>query len=346
LILKRTLGELAEFVGGRVVGDTSTEIVGCAPFEMAREGDITFVRVERYLARLDETRASAVITPPETTSAGKSVLWVKNPQLAFAKLLTLYCQKPYEPTGIHKSASISATARLGLDVSVGPCAVIGDHVVIGDRVDVRSGVHIGDDSSVGNDSVIHPNVSIYRGTTIGRRVILHSGVVVGSDGFGYVRDKDTHVKIPQTGGVTIEDDVEIGANSTIDRATMGQTIIKQGVKIDNLVQVAHNVVIGENTIVVAQVGIAGSTKVGRDVILAGQVGVADHIDIGDNVIVGAQAGVAKNISPHQVVQGSPSMPHRDFLRSSVLIPRLPQMKRIVDDLVRRIKALEERVGKK
>lgn len=343
--MKKTLGELAELVGGRIKGDASIEITGCAPFEMAQEGDITFVRGDKYVARLDETSASVVITPPEVVSSERSLLWAENPQLAFAKILTLYHRKPCQAKGVHGTASISPTARLGKDVSVGPFVVIGDHVVIGDRVVIQSGVHIGDGSSIGSDSVIYPNVSIYRETTIGERVILHSGVVVGSDGFGYVRDEKAHVKIPQVGGVTIEDDVEIGANSTIDRATMGQTVIKRGVKIDNLVQVGHNVVIGENTIVVAQVGLAGSTKIGRDVILAGQVGIADHIEIGDHVIVGAQAGVAKSIPSHQVVQGSPSMPQKDFLRSAILIPRLPQIKRIVDELVRRIKALEDHVGK-
>jgi UDP-3-O-[3-hydroxymyristoyl] glucosamine N-acyltransferase len=343
--LEKTLRELAELVGARIKGDASMAITGCAPFEMAQKGDITFVRGDKYVARLDETGASAVITPPDVVSPRKSLLWAENPQLAFAKILALYHRKPYQAEGVHGSASISPTARLGQDVSVGPFVVIGNHAVIGDRVVIQSGVHIGDGSSIGRESVIFPNVSIYRETTIGERVILHSGVVVGSDGFGYVRDKEAHVKIPQVGRVIIEDDVEIGANSTIDRATMGQTVIKRGVKIDNLVQVGHNVVIGENTIVVAQVGIAGSTKIGHDVILAGQVGVTDHIEIGDHVIVGAQAGVARSIPSHQIVQGSPSMPQKDFLRSAILIPRLPQIRRIVNELVRRIKALEERVGK-
>jgi UDP-3-O-[3-hydroxymyristoyl] glucosamine N-acyltransferase len=234
---------------------------------------------------------------------------------------------------------------MGKEVSIGPFSVVGDNVTIGDRVVIHSGVFVGDNSTIGDGSVIHSNVSIYENATIGKRVILHSGVVVGSDGFGYVRDGDTHVKIPQVGGVTIEDEVEIGANSTIDRATMGQTVIKRGVKIDNLVQVAHNVVIGENSVIVAQVGIAGSTRVGRNVILAGQAGVADHIEIGDNAIVGAQAGVGKNIAPNQIVQGSPSMPQREFLRSSLLISRLPQFKRTLEELLRRLRDLEDRIGK-
>jgi len=343
--LKKTLRELAELVDGRVEGDPSTEITGVAPLEVAQQGDITYIKSVKYRPLLETTRASAVITPPHVISDKKSLVWAENPQLAFARTLALYHHKPYQATGIHGTACISHTAGMGDDVSIGPFVVIGENVAVGDRVAIHSGVFIGDNSIVGDDSVIYPNVCIYEGTTVGRRVILHSGVVVGSDGFGYVKDGDTHFKIPQVGGVTIGDDVEIGANSTIDRATIGQTVIKRGVKIDNLVQVAHNVAIGENSVIVAQVGIAGSTRVGRNVILAGQVGVADHIEIGDNAIVGAQAGVGKSISPNQVVQGSPSMPHKDFLRSSLLIPRLPHIKRTLDELVRRIKQLEDKVGK-
>ena len=343
--MKRTLKELAELVNGQVEGNPSTEIKGVASPESAHQGDITYVKSEKYRPLLDKTMASAVITPVHMVSEKKDLLWTDNPQLAFAKVLALYHHKPYQAKGVHPTACVSSTASIGNDVSIGPFAVVGENAVVGDRVVIHAGVFIGDGSIIGQDSVIHPNVSIYEGATIGKRVILHSGVVIGSHGFGYVKDGDTHFKIPQVGGVTIEDDVEIGANSTIDRATMGQTVIKRGVKIDNLVQVAHNVVIGENSIIVAQVGIAGSTSVGRNAILAGQVGVADHIEIGDNVIVGAQAGVGKSIPPNQVVQGSPSMPQRDFLRSSLLLSRLPQIKRTLDELARRIKQLEDKVGR-
>jgi len=339
------LRELAELVHGQVKGDPSAEIIGAAPCEMAKVGEITFIRSKKYRSLLETTRASVVITPLGVVSDKKNLLWAENPQLAFAKILSLYHHKPYRATGIHKTAWISPTARVGKDVSIAPFAVIGEGAVVGDRVAIHSGVFVGDNSTIGEDTVIHANVSIYGNTTIGKRVVLHSGVVVGSDGFGYVRDGETHFKIPQVGGVTIEDDVEVGANSTIDRGTIGQTIVKRGVKIDNLVQVAHNVVIGENSIIVAQVGIAGSTRVGRNVILAGQVGVADHIEIGDNVIVAAQAGVGKDIPSNQIVQGSPTMPQRDFLRSSVVISRLPQIKRTLDELVKRVKALEDKIEK-
>jgi UDP-3-O-[3-hydroxymyristoyl] glucosamine N-acyltransferase len=208
-------------------------------------------------------------------------------------------------------------------------------------VTIYPGVYVGEDSSVGEESVLYPNVSIYPGTVIGKRVILHSGVVVGADGFGYVKEGEKNVKIPQLGTVEIEDDVEIGANTTIDRATLGRTIIHRGVKIDNLVQVAHNVVIGEDSIIVAQVGIAGSTKIGRNVTLAGQVGLADHIEIGDNVMVGAQSGVNQNLSANQGYSGSPALPHRDFLRAATVFPKLPEMRKTLIEIERRLKKIEE-----
>jgi UDP-3-O-[3-hydroxymyristoyl] glucosamine N-acyltransferase len=343
--LKKTLKELADLINGQVQGDPSIKIEGVAPLERAKEGDITYIKSKKYANLLEATKASAVITPLQVTSDKKNLVMAENPQLAFAKILALYHHRPYRATGVHQTACISPTARLGNDLSIGPFAVLGENVVVGDRVVIHSGVFIGDNSAIGEQTVIHANVSVYDDVTIGKRVILHSGVVIGSDGFGYVRDNKSYLKIPQVGGVIIEDDVEIGANSTIDRGTMGETVIKRGVKIDNLVQVAHNVVIGEDSIIVAQVGIAGSTRVGRNVILAGQVGVADHIEIGDNVIVAAQAGVGKNIPPNQILQGSPTMPQRDFLRSSILIPRLPQIKRTIDELGKRIKTLEEKIGK-
>jgi UDP-3-O-[3-hydroxymyristoyl] glucosamine N-acyltransferase len=208
-------------------------------------------------------------------------------------------------------------------------------------VTLYPGVYVGENSSIGEESVIYPNVSIYPGAVIGKRVILHSGVVVGADGFGYVKEGKKNVKIPQMGTVEIEDDVEIGANTTIDRATLGRTIIHRGVKIDNLVQVAHNVVIGEDSIIVAQVGIAGSTKIGRNVTLAGQVGLADHIEIGDNVMVGAQSGVSQNLTANQAYTGSPALPHRDFLRAATVFPKLPEMRRTLIEIERRLKKIEE-----
>jgi UDP-3-O-[3-hydroxymyristoyl] glucosamine N-acyltransferase len=266
---------------------------------------------------------------------------VNNPYLAFAKIFTLFSQKPYQPKGIDPNTWISSTAQLGQEITIYPFVSIGDRCRIGDRVTIYPGVYVGEDSSIGEESVLYPNVSIYPGTVIGKRVILHSGVVVGADGFGYVKEGKKNVKIPQMGKVEIEDDVEIGANTTIDRATLGKTIIRRGVKIDNLVQVAHNVVIGEDSIIVAQVGIAGSTKIGRNVTLGGQVGLADHIEIGDNVMVGAQSGVAHDLPANGAYTGSPTLPHRKFLRVVNVFPKLPEMRKTLIEIEKRLTKIEE-----
>ncbi len=340
--MEKTLSELAQLVGGEVVGDGAVRIVGVAPIDDARKGEITFIAHPRYLPKLTETEASAVIVSPQVSESDKPLLRVANPYLAFAKILGIYSHRPYEPKGVDQGAWVSPTAKLGEGVSVYPFAYIGDGVEIGNRVVLFPGVYVGDNAVIGDDTLIYPNVSIYEGCRIGKGVILHSGVVIGSDGFGYARDGKRSVKIPQVGSVEIEDDVEIGANTTVDRAAMGKTVIKRGVKIDNLVQVAHSVTIGEDSIIIAQVGIAGSTKIGSNVILAGQVGVSDHIEIGDNVMVGPQSGVAKDIPPNQVVTGSPSIAHKDFLRAIMTFPKLPEIWRKIGQLEAKVKELEAR----
>ena len=337
---------MAQWVDGTVIGDGEIEISGVAAVEEARAGEITFIANPKYLPKLSQTNASAIIVSKEVTQADKPLLCVTNPYLAFGKILTLFSQKPYQPKGIDSNAWISPTARLGKDLTLYPFVYIGDRCSIGDRVTLYPGVSVGGDSSIGEDSIIHPNVSIYSGTIIGRRVILHSGVVVGSDGFGYVKEGKKNVKIPQVGTVEIEDDVEIGANTTIDRATLGKTIIRRGVKIDNLVQVAHNVTIGEDSIIVAQVGISGSTKIGNNVTLAGQVGVVGHIEIGDTVMVGAQAGVTHDLPADQGYVGSPALPHREFLRAITVFPKLPEMRKILIEIEKRLKKIEEAFSSK
>lgn len=344
--MRKKLRELAQWVDGTVIGDGEIEISGVAAVEEARAGEITFIANPKYLPKLSQTNASAIIVSKEVTQADKPLLCVTNPYLAFGKILTLFSQKPYQPKGIDSNAWISPTARLGKDLTLYPFVYIGDRCSIGDRVTLYPGVSVGGDSSIGEDSILHPNVSIYSGTIIGRRVILHSGVVVGSDGFGYVKEGKKNVKIPQVGTVEIEDDVEIGANTTIDRATLGKTIIRRGVKIDNLVQVAHNVTIGEDSIIVAQVGISGSTKIGNNVTLAGQVGVVGHIEIGDNVMVGAQAGVTHDLPADQGYVGSPALPHREFLRAITVFPKLPEMRKILIEIEKRLKKIEEAFSSK
>ena len=339
--MKKKLKELAEWVDGTVVGDGEMEISGVAAIEDARVGEIAFIASPKYLPKLKETKASAIIVSKEVSQADKPLLRVANPHLAFAKILTLFFQKPYEPKGIGSNTWISPTARLGKDLTFHPFVYVGDRCSIGDRVTLYPGVYVGEDSAIGEDSILYPNVSVYSGTVVGRRVILHSGVVVGSDGFGYVKEGKKNVKIIQVGRVEIEDDVEIGANTTIDRAALGKTIIGRGVKIDNLVQVAHNVVIGEDSVLCAQVGISGSTKIGSNVTLAGQVGVVDHVEIGDNVIVGAQAGVTHNLPGNQGYVGSPALPHREFLRAITILPKLPEMKKTLIDIEKRLKKIED-----
>jgi UDP-3-O-[3-hydroxymyristoyl] glucosamine N-acyltransferase len=339
--VKRKLRELAQWVDGTVVGDGEIQISGVAAIEEARVGEITFIANPKYFPRLSETQASAIIVSKEVTQADKPLLCVTNPYLAFAKILALFSHKPYQAKGIDANTWISPTAKLGKDLTLYPFVYIGDHCSIGDRVTLYPGVYVGEDSSIGEDSTLHANVSIYSGTLVGKRVILHSGVVVGSDGFAYVKEGRKNVKIPQVGRVEIEDDVEIGANTTVDRATFGKTIIRRGVKIDNLVQVAHNVVIGEDSILCAQVGISGSTKVGSNVTLAGQVGVVDHTEIGDNVMVGAQAGVTHRLPPNQGYVGSPALPHREFLRANAVFSKLPEMRKTLIDIEKRLKKIEE-----
>ena len=338
--MKKRLKDLAEWVDGTVVGDGEMEISGVAAIEEAQPGEITFIAHPKYLPYLSKTNASAVIVSKEVTQADKSLLCVMNPQLAFARVLTLFSLKPSQPKGIDPKAWISPTARLGKDVTVFPFVYIGDRCSIGDRVALYPGVSVSEDSSIEEDSILYSNVSVYPGTIIGKRVILHSGVVVGGDGFAYVKEGKSNVKIPQVGIVEIEDDVEIGANTTIDRATLGKTIIRRGVKIDNLVMVAHNVVIGEDSIIVAQVGIAGSTKIGSNVTLAGQVGVAGHVEIGENAMVGAQAGVIHDLPGNQGYHGSPALPQREYIRAITSLPKLPEMRKTLLDLEKRLQKVE------
>ena len=339
--MKKRLKELAQWVDGTVIGDGEIEISGVAAIEEARDGEITFIADSKYLPNLSKTNASAVIASKEVTQADKPLLCVTNPQLAFAKILTLFSQRPYQPKGIDPHAWISPTAKLGKDLTLYPFVYIGDRCLIADRVTLYPGVYVGEDSIIGEDSILYSHVSIYSGTVIGKRVTLHSGVVVGSDGFGYVKEGKKNVKIPQVGRVEIEDDVEIGANTTIDRAALGKTIVRRGVKIDNLVQVAHSVVIGEDSILCGQVGISGSTKIGSNVTLAGQVGVADHVEIGDNVMVGAQSGVMNDLAPNQAYVGTPPYPHRESLRMAAAFPKLPEMRKTLIEIEKRLKKIEE-----
>ncbi len=342
--MRRSLESLAREVGGKVKGDGAVAISGLAGIEGAQEGDITFASNERFFRLLKETKASAAIVPQEIAGVDLPLLIVKNPLLAAAKILTLFTQQPYVAGGISAMAWVSPSAQVSKDATIHPFAFIGDEAEIGARVIVYPFVSIGSRALIGEDTVVYPNVTIYPRCILGKRVIVHAGTVIGADGFGFVKDGEVQVKIPQVGIVEIEDDVEIGANCCIDRAAFGKTLIKKGVKFDNLVQIGHNVQIGEHSVIVAQVGVSGSTKLGKNVILAGQVGVVDHVEIGDNVMVGAQSGVYTDIPPNQVVVGSPPLPHRQFLRVAAIWTKLPELKKELDRVRKRLEALEKKTG--
>jgi len=340
-----TLGELAEGAGARLLGDASVEITGAAPIEDAGPGEITFISEKKYLDRLATTGASAVIVDEEAAAghagARPSLLVASNPQLAFAKVLGVLRPPRRPPAGIHPRAEVHPGANLGEGVSIGPFAVVEEGARIGDRAVLYPGVYVAAGAAVGADSVLHAGVAVREGCLIGRRVTIHCNSVVGSDGFGYARDGEAYVKIPQTGIVRVEDDVEIGACTTVDRATLGQTVIGRGTKIDNLVQIAHNVRVGEHTVMAAQVGIAGSTTVGDGVQLGGQVGVAGHVNIGDRVMAGAKSGVHGNVPAGEVLSGYPAIPHNVWLKSSMVMPRLPELRKKIRELEKRIAEMEE-----
>lgn len=332
-----SLKELAENTGGVVVGDPTILIHGVAGIKEAQPGEMTFLANARYASLLKKTQASAVILSKPDPELSCAQLIVEDPYYAFSQVVTRFTERPYCATGISPLAGIGKGVHLGHDLSIHPFVTVGDRAVIGDRVTLYPGVFIGEETRIGEDSVIYSHVSIREGIRIGRRVIIHGGTVIGSDGFGFAAHKGKHYKIPQVGSVVIEDDVEIGANVTIDRATMGKTVIRRGTKIDNLVQIAHNVTLGENCLLVSQVGISGSVAIGNHVTLAGQTGVAGHLTIGDNVVAGGRTGVTKDIASNQIVSGYPALPHRQWLEAQATFARLPELRK-------RIKALETRLN--
>jgi len=335
--VEKTLGELARLVDGAVAGDPQTSITGIAGIREARRGDITFIANRKYAHLLTGCQASAVVVSEDVSDCPIPCVRVKNPDMAFAKIVSAFAPAPprLEP-GIHPTAIVAANARLGSDVAVGACSVVQEGAEIGDSTVIYPQAYIGHFARVGANCLIYPQVVIRERCAVGSRCIIHSGTVVGSDGFGYSTVSGVHHKIPQIGIVEIGDDVEIGANVTIDRARFGTTRIGAGTKIDNLVQVAHNVDIGPNCLIVAQAGIAGSTRIGRNVILAGQSGVDGHRTVGNNVVVGAKAGVTKDIPPDKFISGFPAQDHERELRVQASIRKLPE-------LVEHLKALEERV---
>ena len=333
---------IVEAVQGRLKGDPDMMIAGVSPFETAGPDQITLAGTPKFLKKISETGAGAVIVPMKFEASEKPLVRVNNPQVAFARVVELFHPAPAPRDFIGPGARIGENFAGGKAVTIYDGVVIGERVSVGDRVRLHPGVVIGNEVAIGDDVEIFPNVTVRERCRIGNRVIIHSGTVIGSDGFGFAPDGEAYHKIPHTGIVRIDDDVEIGALNAVDRATFGETWIQKGVKTDNLVHIAHNVTIGENTLLVAQVGISGSTTVGRHAILAGPAGVSGHLKIGNNVIIGPQAGIAKSIPDESVVSGSPEMPHAQWLRVQTVVPRLPEMKKQIADLEKRLKALEDK----
>jgi UDP-3-O-[3-hydroxymyristoyl] glucosamine N-acyltransferase len=332
-----TAVQIAQLIGGEVLGDPSLIIKGFAPADRATPGDLTFAENENYFARAEQSAASAVIVDGAFTSARKTLIRVTNARIAFAKTLPLFFPEPAYAPGVHPTAIVAPSAQVDPTAHVGPYCTVGENVRIGPRSVLQAMDHVGANCTLGEDVRLFPNVVLYASTEIGPRVRVHSGSVIGADGFGYVLDGGTHRKVPQIGSVVIKEDVEIGANVTIDRGALGPTIIGKGTKIDNLVQIAHNVTIGEHCLLVSQVGIAGSTKVGNYVIFAGQAGVAGHLKIGNRVSVGAQSGVMTNIPDGEKWLYSPAQPDRQAKRVIIAMQQMP-------DALRRLAELEKRVA--
>jgi UDP-3-O-[3-hydroxymyristoyl] glucosamine N-acyltransferase len=332
-----TAAEIARQLQGQVVGDGSVLLHNFAPADLALAGDLTFAENADYFERAEQSLASAVIVDGPFVPARKVLIRVANARVAFAQALALFFPEPVFPPAVHATAIIAASAGVDPTAHIGPYCVIGEKAQIGRRCVLHGANHLGANCRLGDEVMLFPNVTVYPRTEIGNRVRIHSGAVIGSDGFGYVEDDGIHRKVPQIGNVIIQDDVEIGANVTIDRGALGPTIVGKGTKIDNLVQIAHNVVLGEHCLVVAQAGIAGSTKLGNYVTLGGQVGLAGHLKLGNRVSVAAQSGVMHNIPDGETWLGYPAQPDRKTKRQMIAVQHLP-------DLLRRVAELEKKLG--
>lgn len=343
--MQKTLKEVAEIVGGEVVGNPDVVITGICSIKEAKPGDITFVVTPKYFSLISHTQASAVITYKEVKDAPKPIIRTENPSLAFAKMVSFLAPNEVKrPQGIHPLAILGKGVQLGEDVAIQAHCVIEDKVSIGDGTIIYAGVYIGHHTKIGSNTIIYPGVSVRERITIGSNVIIHSGSVIGSDGFGFAMVEGIHQRIPQIGTVVIEDDVEIGSNVTIDRARFKETVIGRGTKIDNLVQIAHNVIIGEHSMIVAQAGISGSTQIGKNVTLAGQSGVIGHVTVGDNAIIAGRAGVTKSVDAGVCVSGFPAKPHTLAKRINACVQRLPNLFKTIAGLKQRIEKLEKKSG--
>jgi UDP-3-O-[3-hydroxymyristoyl] glucosamine N-acyltransferase len=331
-----TAVQIAKLIGGTVIGDGNIPLSGIAPAVSAKLGDLTFAENDQYFARAEQSAASAVLVDAEFESRNKALIKVPNARIGFARAMSIFFPEQPFASGIHATAIIDPSAKIASSAHIGPYCVIGANTRIGERVVLQAMTQVGNDCEIGEGTCIFPNVTLYARTQIGRNVRIHAGTVIGADGFGYVFDNGIHRKVPQVGCVIIHDEVEIGANVTIDRGALGPTTIGKGTKIDNLVQIAHNVIIGEHSLVISQTGIAGSSRIGNYVTLAGQVGIAGHLKIGDRATIAAQSGVMHDISEGQKWFGTPAMPDRKMKRQLIALQQLPELLRRVADLEKRL----------
>ncbi|MCD4812524.1 UDP-3-O-(3-hydroxymyristoyl)glucosamine N-acyltransferase [bacterium] len=343
MAFSKTLKELAELTGATLSGPDAESVVilSVGPLEQAGANTLSFLANKKYRNQLETSTAAAVVIPP-MIEYDKPCLVSKNPYLDFVKIVYLFAPPiPVPEPGVHAMAVVHPGAKLGKDVAIGPFCVVGENTEIGDRTVLVAQVYVGEQVKIGNDCCLYPQVVLRERCVLGNRVILHPGVVIGADGFGFAPDGETYKKIPQIGNVVIEDDVEIGANTTVDRAALGETRINHGSKIDNLIMIAHNVKIGSNTVIAGQAGISGSTKIGNNAMVGGQVGTAGHIHIGNNTILGAQAGISRDVPDGAFVSGYMARPHKEAMRILGETVRLPGLRKKVEDLEARLKQLEK-----
>ncbi|MDD5508069.1 MAG: UDP-3-O-(3-hydroxymyristoyl)glucosamine N-acyltransferase [Bacteroidales bacterium] len=336
-----TAQQIAGLLQGTVDGNPEATVHELSKIEEGHEGSLSFLANPKYTPYIYKTRASIVIVHRDFTPefpVESTLIRVDDPYTAFARLLEMYDKLREERTGVAETAVIAATATIGKEAYIGDLVFVGDHSVIGEGVKIHPQVYIGENVTVGSGTVLHPGVRIMKGCIVGRDCILHPGVVIGSDGFGFAPQEDHHYqKVAQIGNVVIEDEVEIGANTTVDRATLGSTVIRKGVKLDNLIQVAHNVVIGENTVIAAQTGISGSTRIGRNCLIGGQAGIIGHLQIGDDVRIAAQSGVTTNISDHETVMGAPAYEIKKYRVSYIHFRNLDKHVKRIDDLEKKLR---------
>ncbi len=344
--MKFTANQIAEILEGEIDGNENAEVYKLSKIEEGENGSLTFLSNPKYTQFIYSTKASIAIVNKDFVPEKKidtTLIKVEDAYKAFSKLLEFYNQIKLNKTGIENPSHISDTAKLGENIYVGAFAYIGNDVLLGDNVKIYPNVYIGDNVSIGSNTTIFAGTKIYSETEIGKNCVIHAGAIIGADGFGFTPNEEgVFNAVPQIGNVIIEDNVDIGAATTIDRATLGSTIIRKGVKLDNQIQVAHNVEIGKNTVIAAQTGIAGSTKIGENCMLGGQVGIAGHIIVGNNVRVQAQTGIGKNIKDNAVIQGSPAINYADYFKSYVYFKKLPELAATISSLEKELKALKEK----